>query len=185
MDLLRLVDRLQQRDRDVMRLWTGGSAMVPVSLTEALLDAARALDAAKVRYMLIGGLAVAIHSKRPRATIDVDLAVESTADRHRIVELLRSAGFVSKGEHAHTSNLEHRSGAPVQLTFDSAFDAAIARASKERAPGATFALVSRADLIELKERAARDPARRRSKSLQDQADVELLRGDVPGPGEGW
>lgn len=30
-----------------------------------------------------------------------------------------------------------------------------------------------------------DPARRRSKALRDQADVEMLRGDVPDPDEGW
>src|SRR2546425_7010210 len=36
-----------------------------------------------------------------------------------------------------------------------------------------------------KERAAADPARRRSKALRDRADVELLRGDVPDPDEGW
>lgn len=32
---------------------------------------------------------------------------------------------------------------------------------------------------------AADPARRRSKALRDQADVELLLGDVPEPDEGW
>ncbi|MBI1734154.1 MAG: hypothetical protein HYR51_03175 [Candidatus Rokubacteria bacterium] len=37
----------------------------------------------------------------------------------------------------------------------------------------------------MKERAAADPARRRSQALRDQADVELLRGDVPDPDEGW
>ena len=35
------------------------------------------------------------------------------------------------------------------------------------------------------ERAAANPARRRSKALRDQADVALLRGDVPDPDEGW
>src|SRR2546422_10161901 len=33
--------------------------------------------------------------------------------------------------------------------------------------------------------AAADPAQRRSKALRDRADVELLRGDVPDPDEGW
>ncbi len=33
--------------------------------------------------------------------------------------------------------------------------------------------------------AASDPARRPSKALRDRADVELLRGDVPDPDEGW
>jgi hypothetical protein len=37
----------------------------------------------------------------------------------------------------------------------------------------------------MKERAAADPARRRSKALRDRADVALLSGDVPDPDEGW
>lgn len=46
-------------------------------------------------------------------------------------------------------------------------------------------LVQRLDLIAMKERAAADPAPRKSKRFRDQADVELLRGDVPDPDEGW
>ncbi len=49
----------------------------------------------------------------------------------------------------------------------------------------TIRVVTTADLIAMKERAASDPARRRSKALRDQADVALLRGDVPDPDEGW
>jgi len=45
--------------------------------------------------------------------------------------------------------------------------------------------VTTADLITMKERAAADPDRRRSKALRDRADIELLRGDVPRPDEGW
>jgi len=37
----------------------------------------------------------------------------------------------------------------------------------------------------MKQRAASDPSPRRSQALRDQADVELLRGDVPGEDEGW
>jgi hypothetical protein len=39
--------------------------------------------------------------------------------------------------------------------------------------------------IDATERAAADPARRPSKALRDQADIALLRGDVPDPDEGW
>lgn len=41
------------------------------------------------------------------------------------------------------------------------------------------------DLIAMKQRAADDPGRRRSKALRDLADIELLRGDVPEDDEGW
>ena len=51
--------------------------------------------------------------------------------------------------------------------------------------GVRVPVVTTADLIAMKERAASDPAQRLSKRLRDQADVELLRGDVPGPNEGW
>jgi hypothetical protein len=37
----------------------------------------------------------------------------------------------------------------------------------------------------MKRRAAADPRQRKSKALRDQADVELLLGDVPDPDEGW
>jgi hypothetical protein len=37
----------------------------------------------------------------------------------------------------------------------------------------------------MKEASSKDPARRKSKALQDQSDVALLRGDVPDPDEGW
>jgi len=31
----------------------------------------------------------------------------------------------------------------------------------------------------------RDPRRRKSRALRDRSDVEMLRGDVPDPDEGW
>ena len=37
----------------------------------------------------------------------------------------------------------------------------------------------------MKERAAAEPGRRRSKVLRDQADTAMLRGDIPQPDEGW
>ena len=70
--------------------------------------------------------------------------------------------------------------------IDPSFDAMIERA--EPFPLGAHSvppLIARADLITMKERAAADPQRRKSKRLRDQADVELLRGDVPDPDEGW
>jgi hypothetical protein len=45
--------------------------------------------------------------------------------------------------------------------------------------------MSKDDLIAMKELAASDPGRRPSKALRDRADVEVLKGDVPEPDEGW
>ena len=46
-------------------------------------------------------------------------------------------------------------------------------------------VVTTSDLIDMKERAAADPALRPSKALRDAADAALLRGDVPDSDEGW
>jgi hypothetical protein len=73
----------------------------------------------------------------------------------------------------------------VQLVFDPGFDVMIDRAEILDVAGILVRVVTTPDLIAMKERAAADPARRRSKALRDQADVALLRGDVPDPDEGW
>ena len=65
------------------------------------------------------------------------------------------------------------------------FDPMIDRAEPFDVAGARIRVVTTPDLIAMKERAAADPARRRSKALQDRADIELLRGDVPDPHDGW
>jgi hypothetical protein len=59
------------------------------------------------------------------------------------------------------------------------------RADAASIGGTTVRIVTKTDLIAMKERAAADPARRRSEALRDRADVALLRGDVPDPDEGW
>lgn len=153
--------------------------------TEALLDAARVLERAGVAHALVGGIAVGIHCATPRATMDVDFAVSSGSDRALVIQALQAGGFQLTSEHAHSINLRHRSGEPVQLAIDPAFDPLIERAETTAIAGQQVRIVTRADLIEMKQRAAADPARRRSKALRDQADIELLKGDVPDPDEGW
>jgi hypothetical protein len=74
---------------------------------------------------------------------------------------------------------------PVQLAFDREFDAMIERAESADVAGTRVAVVRTDDLIAMKRRAAADPSRRKSKRLRDQADIELLLSDVPGPNEGW
>jgi hypothetical protein len=151
----------------------------------ALHDAIAALRDVGARAALIGGVAVGIRSGYPRATMDTDLAVISGADRARVIAALVGAGFSLRGEFAHSVNFRHPSGEPVQLVFDPEFDAMIDRAEPQELGSVTVHVVTTADLIEMKERAARDPAPRRSKALRDAADVALLRGDVPDPDEGW
>lgn len=178
--------RLGARDLLLRAAFTGSRDVEPpTDKAAALADAARVLATARVTYMLVGGVAVAVHTGIPRATLDTDLAVRSDSDRDALAKAFRSAGFTVKGRHEHTLNLRHRSGEPVQLAFDPLFDDAIARAESFRVGAVEVRIARREDLIALKERAASDPRRRKSKALRDRADVEMLRGDVPGPDEGW
>jgi hypothetical protein len=151
----------------------------------ALLDTARALTAAGIPYALIGGVAVGIHSGVPRATADTGVAVRSTADHAAIRRALLAAGFQCAGEFRHSQNYRHASGEPVQIIFDPQFDAMIERAERFDVSCVAVRIVRKSDLIAMKQRSAGDPSRRRSKALQDQADLELLQGDVPDPDEGW
>jgi hypothetical protein len=134
---------------------------------------------------LIGGLAVGIHAAVPRATLDVDVAAHFATGREHAVKALEGAGLKKTGEFDHSVNFRHASGEPVQLAFDPEFDAMIERAESLEVAGTRIAIVRKEDLIAMKQRAAADPARRRSKRLRDEADVALLLGDVPNPDEGW
>jgi hypothetical protein len=136
-------------------------------------------------FALIGGVAVGIRTGVPRATLDVDFAVSTAADRVKLSEALARHGFRPRGTFAHSMNFVHASAEPVQLAFDAAFDAAIGRAELVRFGPLELPVVTRDDLIAMKRRAAADPTRRRSKALRDEADIALLEGDVPGPDEGW
>ncbi|MGH7894191.1 MAG: nucleotidyl transferase AbiEii/AbiGii toxin family protein [Candidatus Binatia bacterium] len=151
----------------------------------ALRDALRVLERSAAPCALIGGVAVGVRSGVARATMDTDLAVTSTADRAALVRALVAAGFTLRGEFAHSVNFRHSSGEPVQIVFDPTFDPMIARAEPVPMGDVIVRVVTTADLIAMKERAAGDPARPRSKALRDAADVALLKGDLPDPDEGW
>lgn len=159
--------------------------MDPEAQLDALLEAAHGLQQAGIAFALIGGLAVGIRTGVPRATIDIDLAALTSAPRERVTAALVGAGFTFRGDFPHSINFLHRSGEPLQVAFDAEFDRMIERAEPIELRGIRIPVVSTEDLISMKERAARDPGRRRSKSLRDLADVELLRGDVPDEDEGW
>jgi hypothetical protein len=151
----------------------------------AISAAAAAFEATGTRYALIGGLAVGVRSGVPRATLDVDFAIPSGVDRKDLATELVRRGFRLTGEFAHSINFEHESGEPVQLAFDEAFDPMIERAEAVQLGQLWLPVVTKDDLIAMKRMAAADPKRRRSKALRDQADIALLEGDVPEPGEGW
>ena len=138
----------------------------------ALLLLGRILAEAGVPYALIGGVAVQIHQSEPRTTLDIDLAVTDCGRIPR--EQLRAAGFAEKGHFVHSENWVAPEGTPVQFTDDPLLAVAIARAQEVEIAGVGFRVIRRADLLHEKLRAGSDPARRRSKRLQDLADAQAL-----------
>ena len=152
---------------------------------EALLDTVKTVGPLGIGFALIGGVAVGIHSGVPRATLDTDIAIVSSVDRAGFINAMTHSGFQLVGEYEHSINFRHASGEPVQFAIDPFFDAFIERAEMLEVQGTQIRIVCKEDLIAMKRRAASDSGRRKSKALRDQADIELLLGDVPDPDEGW
>jgi hypothetical protein len=171
------------RDRALIAARQGGSMEAGDQLA-ALIDVAAAFDRARIPYALIGGIAVGIHASAPRATADIGIAAPTSVSRQKVTSAL-TGGFALKAEFAHSLNFRHQSDEPVQVAFDEFFDQMIDRAEALEVAQKKIRVVRKDDLIAMKERAGHDPAWRRSKALRDQADAELLRGDVPEPDEGW
>jgi Nucleotidyl transferase AbiEii toxin, Type IV TA system len=182
---LEVIARLTARER-LLIAGSRGAAMgdVPDKLA-ALADTVGALTRLGARHAVVGGVAVGLRSGVPRATLDTDVAVRSTVDRPSVAEALTTAGMRLTGMFAHSMNFRHASGEPVQIVYDPEFDPMIDRAEPLEMGSLRVPVVTTADLIIMKERAAADPARRRSKALRDLADIALLRGDVGDPEEGW
>lgn len=67
--------------------------MIGMTLHKDLREFIESLNSANVRYVIVGGYAVAYHG-HPRATGDIDFFVEASADNaSRIVEAIREFGF--------------------------------------------------------------------------------------------
>lgn len=168
---MRTVEQTLQIGDQLDRRFAQLRGRVETSKRRSLVELARVLDAADVPYALIEGVAVQIWSAEPRTTLDIDIAVASYADLPR--DALRAAGFVYGGRFEHSENWTGPDGAPVQFSDDPAFGGAVARAVPhaigDYSGGLRVASVT--DLVRAKLRAARDPARRRSKRLMDIADA--------------
>jgi hypothetical protein len=174
------------RDHALIVAFRGGDVRPqPPDKIASIIATTRALQEIGVAHALVGAIAVGVHSGMPRGTVGTDFAVVSTVDRERVARALMDVGFRRVGSFPHSLNLRHASGEPVQLAFDPMFDPMIARAGRLEVGDVSVPIVRKEDLISMKERAAADPSRRKSKRLRDQADVELLKGDVPEPDEGW
>ncbi len=143
-----------------------------------LILLARLLDETHTPYAVIGGVALQIHQHEPRTTLDVDLAIDPAGEIPRVA--LMAAGFVHTGTLAHSENWRAPGGTPVQISRDPAFAPAIADASSLQLEGVPLRVIKPGALIKAKLRAAVDPARRKSKRLQDLADVQALLEQDPG-----
>jgi hypothetical protein len=139
------------------------------------------LDGRGIRYAIIDGIALQIHQREPRTAIDIDIAVTSRDLLPR--DLLASAGFRETGRHEHSDNWIAPGGTPIQVTDDPALATPLTRAAEVRVDELRLRVLGVPDLLHEKLRAARDPARRRSKRLQDLADAESLIEQDPGLAE--
>jgi hypothetical protein len=142
-----------------------------------LLEIARLLKEAGTPYALIGGVAVQFHSKDPRTTIDIDLAVLDPSAIPR--QALEGSGFRKSGTFEHTENWIGPDGTPVQFTVDPEYAGTIRAAEPHRLGSTEIRIARPLDLVRTKLRAAADDARRKSKRVQDLADAIRLVEDNP------
>jgi hypothetical protein len=143
----------------------------------ALVALAQVLAMAEVPYAIIGGIALQVHQAEPRTTLDIDVAVSAYSQLPRAQ--LEAAGFICTGRFSHSENWLGPEGTPVQFTDDPELAEAIARAEEIELEGVRLRVIGRVDLLHAKLRAAADPARRRSKRLQDLADAQALLESTP------
>jgi hypothetical protein len=143
----------------------------------ALLALARVLAATATPYAIIGGIALQVHQAEPRTTIDIDLAVHDIEAIPR--NALEAAGFALTGSFAHSENWRGPEGVPIQFTDDPALGPALQRALEVDLDGVPVRVIGRSDLLHEKLRAGSDPARRRTKRLQDLVDAQGLIDETP------
>ena len=128
-------------------------------------------------YALIGGLALQVYQEEPRTTLDIDLAVLTYESLP--TPALVAAGFVLEGRHPHSENWRGPGGTPIQFSDDPGFAEAIRSAEPHALEGREIRVVSLKALLRAKVRAGQDPARRKSKRMQDLADVQALLEQFP------
>jgi hypothetical protein len=143
----------------------------------ALLALAKIFAEADVPYAIIGGVALQFHQTEPRTTLDIAVAVATYGQLPRAQ--LEAAGFTWSGRFSYSENWLGPEDTPVQFTDDPALADAITRAEDVVIEDVCLRVIGRTDLLHEKLRAAADPARRRSKRLQDLADAQALLESTP------
>ena len=133
---------------------------------------ATVLHRERTPYAVIGGIALQVHQQEPRTTLDIDVAVVRLGELPRMA--LLEAGFRESGRYAHSQNWVGPEGTPIQFTEDPALASAVPRAVEVPLGSLVLRVLAKRDLLHEKLRAGDDPARRRSKRLQDLADAQAL-----------
>ena len=157
------------------RLWFRLQGEMERTKRPALLALARVLAQTETSYAIIGGVALQTHQAEPRTTLDIEVTTYGDIPRGQ----LQAAGFVRTGRFPHSENWVGPEGTPVQFTDDPALAGAILRAEEIELETVRLRVISRTDLLHEKLRSASDPARRRSKRLQDLADAHALLESTP------
>ena len=143
----------------------------------ALVRLGKVLAAAGTPYAIIGDIALQVHQAEPRTTLDIDVAVPGF-DVLPSTEL-QAAGFTHQRRYTHSDNWVGPDAVPVQFTDDPAFRQAIERAEEIELGDLRLRVIGPLDLLHAKLRSGSDPARRRSKRLQDLADAQALLEQAP------
>ena len=159
------------------RQWHALRGEMETTKRPALIALARVLADTGTPYAVIGGIAIQVHRAEPRTTLDIDLAVPSLDTLPRTE--LQAAGFRPRGRFAHSENWAGPEGVPVQFTDDPALAPALEQAIEVELDDVRLRVIGRSHLLHEKLRAGSDPARRRSKRLQDLADAQALLEETP------
>ncbi|HXI11428.1 MAG TPA: nucleotidyl transferase AbiEii/AbiGii toxin family protein [Thermoanaerobaculia bacterium] len=160
------------------RQWHWLRGEMDQSKRPALLTLCRILADEHVPYAIIGGLALQVHHREPRTTLDIDIAVLNRETIPR--DAMRAAGFEFGAVLRHSEHWAAADGTPVQFSDDPVLAHAVTEAVEVVLEGVTLRVIAVKDLLHEKLRAGSDPARRRSKRLQDLADVQSLLEEDPG-----
>jgi hypothetical protein len=150
----------------------------------AIMEVARVFAETGISYAIMGGVAVQIHTKEPRTTLDLDIALKSKSDIP--VEALLAAGFTHEGSFEFSDNwrapgpLPRKQRTAVQFSADALTAEAVDHAGTVTLGDVEIPVVSPRDLVVLKLAAAIEPRRRKSKRITDYGDVIRLLEEHPG-----
>lgn len=134
-----------------------GQAPTDEQLLDVLAEVVTALEAADVRFLVIGGLSTAAFA-RPRVTDDIDVFVRPDAAK-RTLQVLSEAGFTTEETNQHWIYKAFKQGVLVDVIFRSSGDVYVddemlARADVQEHRGVRAPMAAPEDLLVIKAAAA-------------------------------